>query len=132
MTASGSASADRHRLTRAAVTIAALGVVFGDIGTSPIYIGRRTTLTDGRLALYVAPDSGRLDALMFPVRVLLRRLEATDKFEVWRAATVTMDVASRDVRIALDGEVTVLTSPLRFQVAAGALRAIVPADEQTS
>ena len=26
-----------HNVTRAAVTIAALGVVFGDIGTSPIY-----------------------------------------------------------------------------------------------
>jgi hypothetical protein len=37
-----------------------------------------------------------------------------------------MHFATRQLRVALDGEVQTLTTPLRFSIESGALRAIVP------
>lgn len=88
--------------------------------------GKRPTMTDGRLSLYVAPDSGRLGVLALPARALLGKLKQHQKFEAWLASSVAMDMSRREVSVALDGEITVLETPLRFSVRRHALRAIVP------
>jgi diacylglycerol kinase family enzyme len=91
-----------------------------------LQFGRRPRLTDGTLSFYVAPEAGRFAALMLPLRSLLGSLRADDKFEAWRASSISMHFATRQLRVALDGEVQTLTTPLRFSIESGALRAIVP------
>jgi diacylglycerol kinase family enzyme len=89
-------------------------------------LGRRRTMTDGRLSLYVAPDVGRIGSLALPARALLRKLKQHDKFEIHRASSISMDLARQRVSVALDGEVKALESPLQFTVRRKALRTIVP------
>jgi diacylglycerol kinase family enzyme len=89
-------------------------------------IGRRTTMTDGRLSLYMAPRFGRGDALLLPVRVLLKTLERHERFEALQAASIVIDTPRRRVSVALDGEIRMLEAPLEFSVRAGALTTILP------
>ena len=92
--------------------------------------GRRATMTDGRLSLYVAPGSGRLDALAMPARALFGKLAGHDKFEAWTANAISMELSHPTISVALDGEVTLLQTPLRFSLKRQVLRTIVPAGGQ--
>ncbi|MDQ3068168.1 MAG: diacylglycerol kinase family lipid kinase [Acidobacteriota bacterium] len=91
-------------------------------------IGKRPTMTDGRLALYVAPESGRWDVIALPVRALLRKID-DGALEVFRAASISMETPRHRVSVALDGEIRMLDAPLRFSVQSKVLRTIVPAPE---
>jgi diacylglycerol kinase family enzyme len=93
-------------------------------GTS---IGKRMTMTDGKLSLYMAPKFDRVDALLLPVRVLMKTVEQHEKFEARAASTITMEPSEHRVTIALDGEIRKLDAPLRFSVQQGVLRTILPA-----
>ena len=77
----------------------------------------------------VTPGTGRLGVLTLPLRALAGTLDAHEQFEVFRAQTITIDVSSRHLRVAIDGEVAVLPTPLRFDLRHNALRVIVPAQE---
>jgi diacylglycerol kinase family enzyme len=89
-------------------------------------IGRRPVMTDGRLWLYVTPESGRLDVLSLAASAILRKLEEHEKFESFQASSISLETSRRRVAIALDGEIKVLASPLQFRIRNNALRAIVP------
>ena len=97
----------------------------GEYEVDGLSVGRRRAVSDGMLSVYVAPHSGRLDALALPFRVLMRRIERDPTFEVWRGSTIEMDLR-RPVSIALDGEVMTLPGRLQFSVKPRALRVIVP------
>lgn len=89
-------------------------------------IGRRPTMTDGRLSLYMAPRFGRTDALLLPVRVLLKTLEAHERFESFEASSISIETSRQRVSVALDGEIMMLDAPLRFSVRTDALETILP------
>lgn len=89
-------------------------------------IGRRPTMTDGKLSLYMAPRFGRLDALLVPALVLMKKLETHERFEAIEAMSIAIETAERRVAAALDGEVHVFSAPLRFGVRRQSLRVIVP------
>lgn len=95
-----------------------------------MHFGKRSTMTDGRLSLYVAPDSGRLDLLALTARALLRRLKRYEKFEAWTASSIAIDMSQRLIDVALDGEIFALEPPLRFSVRPRALRVIVPMERK--
>lgn len=95
-----------------------------------MHFGKRPTMTAGRLSLYVAPDSGRLDLLALTARALLRRLKRYEKFEAWTAASISIDMSQREIDVALDGEINVLESPLRFGSKPRALKVIVPVERE--
>ena len=96
-----------------------------------IQFGRRPAMTDGKLSLYVLPESGRLDSLALSARALLRRLKDHQKFERYQASSISIELSRRRVGVALDGELRLLESPLRFHVRRHALRTIVPATQVT-
>ena len=89
--------------------------------------GRRPAMTDGHLSLYVAPDSGRVESLMLPIRALLGRLRTLDGFSHGRATSISVDLSRPRVDVGMDGEVRSLDSPLRFRIRRQALPTIVPA-----
>jgi diacylglycerol kinase family enzyme len=87
-------------------------------------LGGRSRLDEGRLSIYMAPECGRLEMLSLPVRALTRRLSSGAPFVEFDAAAVTVDVQSRQVSVALDGEVALMTSPLEYRLRRRALRVI--------
>jgi diacylglycerol kinase family enzyme len=89
-------------------------------------IGKRMTMTDGKLSLYMAPRFGRGQALLIPLHVLFGTLERHERFEAMQASTITLDTPRKRVGIALDGELRMLESPLQFSVHHGALMTVVP------
>jgi len=93
-----------------------------------LQVGKRQMIADDNLSLYVAPELGRLDALAIPLRIVFGRLKRHEKFEQWRASSIRMDLARRRAVVAVDGEVVALKTPMRFRLAARALRVIVPGE----
>jgi diacylglycerol kinase family enzyme len=101
----------------------------GEYELEGLRVGKRRTVSDSALSLYVAPHSSRVEVLALPFRVLLGRLQQDPKFEIFHASTVIMDLG-RPVTIALDGELTSMSSPLHFRVKARALNVLVPPREE--
>lgn len=89
-------------------------------------LGKRPSMTDGTLSLYMAPRFGRADALLLPARVLLKTLEKHERFEAFSAAAISIETARTKVSVGLDGEVRMIEAPLQFHVRRNALRAILP------
>ncbi len=90
-------------------------------------LGKREEISDGRLSLYVAPSTGRIGALSLPFRALAGRLESYERFETFCAEAITAQFSHPRIEAAIDGEVRVLASPLRFTIRRAALRVLVPA-----
>jgi len=89
-------------------------------------LGGRTTLDDGRLSIFLAPECGRFEILALPVRALVKRLGTGAPFAAFRADTLTVDVPYPRVNVALDGEVAMMRSPLVYRIRPRALRIMTP------
>ncbi len=90
-------------------------------------LGGRSTLNDGLLSIFVAPECGRFEILSLPVRAITGRLRSdAAPFVAFQTDTVTVDVMHRRTSVALDGEVLLMAPPLVYRVRPRALRAIVP------
>jgi diacylglycerol kinase family enzyme len=90
-------------------------------------IGERNSLDDGLLSLYVAQHPTRLGLLRFAFDALLGKLGSERDFDVLEAAGFQIDTHRARLHVATDGEVTVMTPPLRYRVRPGALTVLVPA-----
>jgi len=90
-------------------------------------IGQRASLDQGQLSVYVAHRAGRLRLLQMGLRALAGRLRPGRDFRVLEAPELGVDTPHRRLRVATDGEVRVLETPLHYRIHAGALRVIAPA-----
>lgn len=93
-------------------------------------LGGRSRLDGGRLSIFLAPECGRFEILSLPVRALVRRLGSAAPFASLEAETVNVEVASRRVSVALDGEVAIMPSPLVYKIRPHSLRVIVPSSDR--
>lgn len=93
---------------------------------SGLAIGERSRLDAGLLSLYVAQRPGRLGLLRFAARALLGRLGEARDFDVLSATEMEIETRQPHVRVATDGEVTLMQTPLRYRAWPGALTVIVP------
>jgi diacylglycerol kinase family enzyme len=89
-------------------------------------IGARERLDSGKLSLYVAQRPGRLALLRLGWCALWGRLAQERDFDVLSAEKLEIDTRHKRMRVATDGEVTVMLTPLRYRIRPGALRVIVP------
>jgi diacylglycerol kinase family enzyme len=89
-------------------------------------IGARARLDAGTLSLYVAQRPGRLGLLRFALRALFGKLAQERDFDVLLASEMEIATHHRHLRVATDGEVNVMKTPLRYRVRPGALTVIVP------
>jgi diacylglycerol kinase family enzyme len=89
-------------------------------------IGERARLDAGKLSLYVAQRPGRLGLLRFALRALTGRLASARDFDVLLSETIDIETRHRQLRVATDGEVNLMTTPLRYRVRPAALTVIVP------
>ncbi len=89
-------------------------------------IGARERLDRGKLSLYVAQRPGRLGLLRFAVRALCGRLAQERDFDVMLSETLSIETRHRHLRVATDGEVTIMATPLHYRIKPAALTVIVP------
>ncbi len=89
-------------------------------------IGERSRLDGGRLSLYMAQRPTRLGLARFAWHALRGRLGQSRDFDVLLADTMTIDTRRKLIRVATDGEVTLMAPPLQYRSRPGALTVIVP------
>ena len=92
-------------------------------------IGEREALDRGKLSFYIAQRPGRLALIRLGWRALCGRLAQERDFDVLTAAHLDIDTRHKRIRVATDGEVTVMATPLRYRIRPGALCVIVPTEE---
>jgi diacylglycerol kinase family enzyme len=90
-------------------------------------IGARERLDGGTLSLYVAQRPTRFGLLRFAFDALRGRLGDERDFDVLHAAAFEIDTHRKRLRVATDGEVTIMAAPLRYRSLPGALTVLVPA-----
>jgi diacylglycerol kinase family enzyme len=87
----------------------------------------RTSLTEGKLCVYTARRNGVSGLLRFLWLALWDRLDQTRDFEMRTAREVIIRLARPSVRVAKDGEVLRLATPLEYRIAPLALELFSPA-----
>src|SRR5947209_5610643 len=82
----------------------------------------RASLDAGQLSLYVAQRTGRLGLLRLAWRALFGRLRGAQDFDALCSREIFIETSRRRLRVATDGEVTIMQTPLHYRVRPGALR----------
>ncbi len=90
-------------------------------------IGERERLNGGQLSLYVAQRPGRLGLLKLALHALFGKLSQAKDFDMLTANDLEIATKHRRLRVATDGEVTIMNTPLRYRIRPAALEVIVPA-----
>ena len=83
-------------------------------------------LASSRLTLYVTQPMGPFALTRLAARALLRGLHGVRAFETLCASDVQVGMRGPRARVAMDGELHVLETPLRFTIRRDALRVVVP------
>lgn len=91
-------------------------------------IGARLRLDGAKLSLYVTQRTGRLGSLVLATRALFGRLKQAKDFDALSAKTILIETRHKQIRVATDGEVTLMSTPLRYRTCPAALKVIVPRD----
>lgn len=94
-------------------------------------IGVRERLDSGQLCLYVTHRFGRLDLLLLAFRALFGRLRQAKDFDAVTTSEVLIETRHKRIRVATDGEVTVMETPLHYRICPSALSVIVPKEGDT-
>jgi diacylglycerol kinase family enzyme len=89
-------------------------------------LGSRESLSRGELCICVAHRLGRWGLIRLAWHALIGRLREQHEFDVFRAPEVIVTTKRSRVSVSLDGEVTILHSPLHYETWPGALQVILP------
>lgn len=89
--------------------------------------GTREALTGGRLAVYVMNAPRRRSLLLLGWKVMLRGVDRVRELELLTVEEALVETRRVALRVALDGEVMVMETPLRYRILPGALRVLSPA-----
>jgi len=90
-------------------------------------IGARESLQGGELSLYLGRRRGRLALVQMAVRALAKRLRQDEDFELVTGDAFVISTTDRRIRVATDGEVCMMDTPLHYRIRPRALRVLVPA-----
>ena len=93
-------------------------------------IGRRERLDKAQLSVYVTNRLSRLGLVRLALRALLGRLREDKDFLALSTKEVRINTRHKRLRVAFDGEVEVMQTPLQYRVRPGALRVIVPEENE--
>ena len=93
-------------------------------------IGLRDRLDRGVLSVYITNRIGRLRLLGLALRAFVGRLRDDKDFLALRSNEVKILTPRKRLRVAFDGEIEVMQTPLQYRIRQRALRVIVPEDAQ--
>ncbi len=91
-------------------------------------LGTRQNLTEGQLSVFVAPNTGRLGLIVLAVRALFGHLRESKDFDALSAKDLVIQSRHQQLRVTTDGEVTMMQTPLRYQINAASLLVLVNAE----
>lgn len=86
----------------------------------------RVSLQRGRLSVYTSHTAGRLGLLRLALRALIGRLHGAEGFDALTTEALTIETRHKALRVALDGEVTTLSTPLHYRIHPAALQVMLP------
>lgn len=89
-------------------------------------IGARACLNAGQLSLYVSSRTGRLGMLRLALSALFGRLRQAKDFDVVHTKEILIETHHKRLRVATDGEVALMQTPLLYRIRPAALRVLVP------
>jgi diacylglycerol kinase family enzyme len=89
-------------------------------------VGGRKELDAGALSLYLTHRTGRLGLIRLAFRALFGGLDQEKDFLALTTEELLIETRKRRLRVALDGEVTVVEPPLRYRIQKRALAVRVP------
>lgn len=92
-------------------------------------LGARSCLDAGQLSLHVTRDIGRWGLVRLAASALLGRLRESRDFDALCTREVWIETRRTRLRVATDGEVNIMRSPLHYRVRPAALRVIAPKPE---
>jgi diacylglycerol kinase family enzyme len=93
-------------------------------------VGQRDRLDDGELSVFAVSRRSRAGLIWFAARTLVGHSRPAEDFAALGTAPDLIVEAHADrLEIAIDGEVTALSTPLRFRVEPAALRVVAPSAE---
>ncbi len=95
-------------------------------------VGARGCLDAGELSLYVTNRTGRLGLVRLAWRALFGGLRQDRDFLAMCTKEIWIETRHKRIRVALDGEVTVMEPPLHYRVLPGRLRVMAPANIKTA
>jgi diacylglycerol kinase family enzyme len=99
-----------------------------DVAVEP----RRLTLHDGKLCLYIPRVQRRIELMLFSLRALFGSRHEDSALDMFLTDRFTIDSRHRHLRVSLDGETQVMTTPLEYSAWPGSLRVLVPAEPTTT
>jgi YegS/Rv2252/BmrU family lipid kinase len=94
-------------------------------------VGARTCLNAGRLSLYITRNTGRLGLLRLALRALFGGLRNDRDFIALCSKEIWIETKHRRLRVATDGEVSVMRPPLHYRIRPSSLRVCVPLENET-
>lgn len=89
-------------------------------------LGARKRLDRGELCVYFSNDSNRREIARMLWRSAIGKLSQDQDFRMVHPRRITVRSARRRIRVAVDGEVRRLASPLRFESRPRAIKLMVP------
>ena len=89
-------------------------------------LGARRSIREGKLWIYVLRPKSRLGLLGVLLKLLIGRFTARNHFDVFSAEEVYVEARSKRIGVALDGEITVMHTPLRYRSLPSSLKVLVP------
>jgi diacylglycerol kinase family enzyme len=92
-------------------------------------IGGRECLDKGQLSLYITNRTGRWGLVRLALRALFALLRKENDFLAMCTNEVTIQTRHKHLRVAFDGEVERMDTPLHYRVIPGALQVLVPHDD---
>ena len=93
-------------------------------------IGLRDRLDSGVLSVYITDRVGRWRLIGLALRAFVGRLRDDKDFLALRSNEVKIQTRRKRLRVAFDGEVGVMATPLEYRIRQRALRVIVPKDAE--
>jgi diacylglycerol kinase family enzyme len=94
-------------------------------------LGRRRDLSSGELCVYVVKQQTRLGLALLPFKVALGMIDRVRDIESFRAQHLEIGARRQKIRIAIDGEIHEVATPLLYRTRPGALRVLAPATVTT-
>ena len=94
--------------------------------------GARERFDSGDLYLYIANTPSRLGLAGLALLSLVRDLKLTRRFDRWCLPELTVETRLKAIPVYLDGEVTLMTPPLRYRTHPHDLKVILPPPETSS
>jgi diacylglycerol kinase family enzyme len=91
------------------------------------HLGQRDSMTEGKLWIYVMRDRGRWGLLRLLAKLLAGRFRGEEDFEIFSTEEVWVELnRGKKAGVALDGEVTVMETPLHYRILPRSLKVRVP------